>query len=267
MDKVKGRKDSVEDTTLPQSNPAGSSTDRSGHEVNEQDTKPPQEKPKIKGLVKKLMIRSKSTVSVPRSSAHTLEAPSAAIGTIVIPKRTRSGLQPLSPLADGAIDLIRPGGETQRRRAFSADVVQTLHSRRQSDSEVTSPVPLDSPADIAGVEELDDHTVEGLFENVLPYELKIQVFKSLIALHVVEHARAVRMGKWKGERAKERWYGETAGRREVIRLGSVSLPRASGSRSWLTIAGRHCRSPVRGERYRWMVNSGQRPTCIHSSTI
>uniref|UniRef100_V5EN44 Uncharacterized protein n=2 Tax=Kalmanozyma brasiliensis (strain GHG001) TaxID=1365824 RepID=V5EN44_KALBG len=57
----------------------------------------------------------------------------------------------------------------------------------------------------------------------LPREVILSIFKSLVDLHVTEHAKAVKDGVWRGKRASEtRWVGTEAAVRELARLSRVS---------------------------------------------
>ncbi|CDU23212.1 uncharacterized protein SPSC_01841 [Sporisorium scitamineum] len=57
----------------------------------------------------------------------------------------------------------------------------------------------------------------------LPRELVLTIFKSLVDLHIQEHAKAVKGGIWRGKRSSEtRWVGMEAAVRELARLSRVS---------------------------------------------
>jgi F-box/leucine-rich repeat protein 2/20 len=60
------------------------------------------------------------------------------------------------------------------------------------------------------------------FQEKLPREIRLMVLQTLVQLHIDNHERDVQQGRWKGELARKRWYGETAGRRELLRLRRVS---------------------------------------------
>lgn len=68
------------------------------------------------------------------------------------------------------------------------------------------------------------------FETKLPREIRLLVFRGLVDLHVTHHQTLMKRGKWKGVAAQQRWYGETAGRRELFRLRSVSRATRSASK-------------------------------------
>jgi hypothetical protein len=58
---------------------------------------------------------------------------------------------------------------------------------------------------------------------VLPRELQLRVFQTLIDLHIEDHEKDLAIGRFKGNRARtKRWVGEEAGRRELIKLSRVS---------------------------------------------
>jgi hypothetical protein len=56
----------------------------------------------------------------------------------------------------------------------------------------------------------------------LPTELKLVIFQHLISLHMEEHDRDLSYGRFRGEKARSRWVGRTAGLRELIKFGRVS---------------------------------------------
>ncbi|OAX42107.1 RNI-like protein [Rhizopogon vinicolor AM-OR11-026] len=68
-------------------------------------------------------------------------------------------------------------------------------------------------------------TLRNLFDEVLPRELKLQVFSALISLHEAELQRWKQSGQWTVLRAsssKHRWAGRDRGMRELVKLSRVS---------------------------------------------
>lgn len=68
--------------------------------------------------------------------------------------------------------------------------------------------------------------VRNYFDEVLPKELQLHVFQSLVLLHVADHARAVNEGRWsvaKASSSKSRWTGRDRGVRELVKFSRVSI--------------------------------------------
>lgn len=60
------------------------------------------------------------------------------------------------------------------------------------------------------------------FNHLLPHELQVKIFRTVIDLHVAQHDRDIRLGRFAGSYAKAtRWVGEQAGRRELIKISRV----------------------------------------------
>lgn len=63
------------------------------------------------------------------------------------------------------------------------------------------------------------------FDEVLPRELQLRVFLSLISLHEIEHERTILDGEWSVSRAsssKNKWVGREKGFRELVKFSRVS---------------------------------------------
>lgn len=92
--------------------------------------------------------------------------------------------------------------------------------------------------------------VRNYFDEVLPKELQLHVFRSLVLLHVADHSRAVNEGRWsvaKASSSKSRWTGRDKGVRELVKFSRVSIePPLVFSRSAMTnvlfIPSHRCRN-------------------------
>ncbi|GLB43491.1 putative leucine-rich repeats, outliers [Lyophyllum shimeji] len=74
--------------------------------------------------------------------------------------------------------------------------------------------------------------VKNYFDDVLPHELRLQIFEALIARHEADHIRAIADGRWsvaKAASSKSRWVGRDKGVRELVKLSRVS-------KSWQALA-------------------------------
>ncbi|KAG6331965.1 hypothetical protein ID866_7128 [Astraeus odoratus] len=72
---------------------------------------------------------------------------------------------------------------------------------------------------------LSFHHVRNVFDEVLPRELRLRIFSTLIKLHVEEHDELVRSGKWtclKASSSKNRWMGRNRAMRELVKFSRVS---------------------------------------------
>jgi len=68
-------------------------------------------------------------------------------------------------------------------------------------------------------------TLRNTFDEVLPRELKLQVFSALVSLHEAEFQQWKQSGQWTVLRAsssKYRWVGRDRGMRELVKLSRVS---------------------------------------------
>ncbi|KAI6133624.1 hypothetical protein EV401DRAFT_1848320 [Pisolithus croceorrhizus] len=67
--------------------------------------------------------------------------------------------------------------------------------------------------------------IRNIFDEVLPRELRLQIFWALIKLHEEEHEQLVRSGKWtalKASSSKNRWVGRDRAMREMVKFSRVS---------------------------------------------
>ncbi|KAI6048048.1 RNI-like protein [Pisolithus marmoratus] len=67
--------------------------------------------------------------------------------------------------------------------------------------------------------------VRNIFDEVLPTELRLQIFRALIKLHEEEHEQLIRSRKWtalKASSSKNRWVGRDRAMRELVKLSRVS---------------------------------------------
>ncbi|KAG6846046.1 hypothetical protein H0H87_006410 [Tephrocybe sp. NHM501043] len=74
--------------------------------------------------------------------------------------------------------------------------------------------------------------VRNYFDEVLPRELRLNVFEALVALHEADHLRTVRQGRWsvsKASSSRNRWVGRDKGVRELVKFSRVS-------KSWQALA-------------------------------
>lgn len=63
-----------------------------------------------------------------------------------------------------------------------------------------------------------------LFDGILPREIRLRIFGSLVKIHEEDHARKVYEGSWTANKAsKHKWVGRDRGIRELIRLRRVSM--------------------------------------------
>ncbi|KAF8079086.1 F-box domain-containing protein [Lyophyllum atratum] len=116
---------------------------------------------------------------------------------------------------------------------FYHNVVMPLRHKGRSYS---SPFPL-SALDFVPVATTDIFTpfplfVKNYFDDVLPRELRLQIFEALIGLHRADYLRLATDGRWsatKAASAKNRWVGRDKGVRELVKLSRVS-------KSWQTLA-------------------------------
>jgi hypothetical protein len=172
-----------------------------------------------KGMMRRLMIRSKTTPVLAKSVSQagsggdmqrTKLDDAHARGTIVSPRRSSMGLGDV--FATSSLDPARA-----RVSASREEEVETSESRRGFKDDA-----MDLP-------DLTSHTTHqeavpenSSFQEKLPREIRLMVLQTLVQLHIDNHERDVQQGRWKGELARKRWYGETAGRRELLRLRRVS---------------------------------------------
>jgi hypothetical protein len=180
-----------------------------------------------KGLMRRLMVRSKTSPLVVTTVHHhpvghdlqgraqtsknvgSVQWAGKEEGTMVIvPRRQQTDL----------VNMPRT------RRAGETGSICPAQERRANTTEVETA--LEGP--IVHHEGLEPRSSS--FENKLPREIRLLVFRALVDLHVTEHQTLMKRGKWKGIVAQQRWYGETAGRRELFRLRSVSRVTTSGLR-------------------------------------
>lgn len=164
-----------------------------------------------KGLMRRLMIRSKTTPVLAHSGpgTNTKVDDAHASGTIVSPRRSSMGLSDVFATASS-------------ERRVSASIGTREAETGETEREVVHEV--DDDLDI--VYEARDQELPvlraSLFQDKLPRELQVMVMQAVIDLHVGDHQRLVEQGRWKGDLARQRWYGETAGRRELLILRRVS---------------------------------------------
>ena len=65
------------------------------------------------------------------------------------------------------------------------------------------------------------------FDHYLPHEIKLHILSALVELHVAEHEKKVRHGKWTALKAsshKHKWVGADKGIRELFKFSRVSMP-------------------------------------------
>jgi hypothetical protein len=173
-----------------------------------------------KGMMRRLMIRSKTTPVLAKSVSQagsggdmqrTKLDDAHARGTIVSPRRSSMGLGDV--FATSSLDPARA-----RVSASREEEVETSESRRGFK---------DDAMDLPDLTSHTTHQEEAVpenssFQEKLPREIRLMVLQTLVQLHIDNHERDVQQGRWKGELARKRWYGETAGRRELLRLRRVS---------------------------------------------
>lgn len=66
-----------------------------------------------------------------------------------------------------------------------------------------------------------------LFDEILPRELKLRIFATVVAVHHSEHEQRIANGSWSVRQAsssKNKWVGADRGVRELIKLRRVSTP-------------------------------------------
>ncbi|PSS29659.1 hypothetical protein PHLCEN_2v2807 [Hermanssonia centrifuga] len=83
-------------------------------------------------------------------------------------------------------------------------------------------VPL-APADLC---EPPPPVLTNHFDEYLPHELKLQVLTALVDLHIIEHEKRLRDGKWtvlKASSSKSKWVGKERGFRELFKLSRVGI--------------------------------------------
>ncbi|KAI5481029.1 hypothetical protein MNV49_006215 [Pseudohyphozyma bogoriensis] len=159
--------------------------------------------------MRKIMPRRRQTLSVTPTSTSTSSSSFSA--------------RPLSSAPVGsaanASSTTLPSIAEARKRAFSAPLLSSPLGKPQAPPSTT--VAVDTYA--------ESQETGNAFERKLPRELRIRIFQALLELHVEEHERVVREGRWKGPEAKKRWVGEEKARREIVRLSRVS-------KSWQSLA-------------------------------
>jgi hypothetical protein len=175
-----------------------------------------------KGMMRRLMIRSKTTPVLAKSVSQAGSGPDMqrtklddahARGTIVSPRRSSMGLGDV--FATSSLDPARSRVSASREEEVETETGE-LRPGFKDDA-------MDLP-------DLTSHTTHqedvvpdnSSFQEKLPREIRLMVLQALVDLHVDDHERDVQQGRWKGEIARKRWYGETAGRRELLRLRRVS---------------------------------------------
>lgn len=173
-----------------------------------------------KGMMRRLMIRSKTTPVLAKSVSQagsgadmqrTKLDDAHARGTIVSPRRSSMGLGDV--FATSSLDPARG-----RVSASREEEVETGELRRGCE---------DDAMDVPDLTSHTTHQEEAVpenssFQEKLPREIRLMILQALVHLHIDDHERDVQQGRWKGELARKRWYGETAGRRELLRLRRVS---------------------------------------------
>ncbi|KAG6868566.1 hypothetical protein C0993_001013 [Termitomyces sp. T159_Od127] len=74
--------------------------------------------------------------------------------------------------------------------------------------------------------------VKNYFDEILPHELRLHIFATLVNLHETDHLRATMQGRWsvsKASSSRNRWVGRNGGVRELVKLSRVS-------KSWQALA-------------------------------
>ncbi|KAG6879004.1 hypothetical protein C0992_005986 [Termitomyces sp. T32_za158] len=74
--------------------------------------------------------------------------------------------------------------------------------------------------------------VKNYFDEILPRELRLHIFETLVNLHEIDHLRAIRQGRWsvaKASSSRNRWVGRDGGVRELVKFSRVS-------KSWQALA-------------------------------
>jgi F-box/leucine-rich repeat protein 2/20 len=124
-------------------------------------------------------------------------------------------------------------------RDFSPDALYEVPVARPSDAAIlkgkgrsySSPFPLaSSPLDIISAPELNPLSptrveVRDFFDEMLPRELKLHIFASLMSAHEADFHRMSLGTHWsalKASSTKNKWVGRDKGLRELIKLGRVS---------------------------------------------
>jgi len=157
-----------------------------------------------------------------------------------------------SPVADGANARMN-GSLPQWRTGFQVDeldftIAQLSSTRlldadsRSSDATCYYPSPLkhkgrskSSPFPLSALDYVPATSTDifapipvatrNYFDELLPQELRIQVLGSLVALHELDHLRAIKEARWtmaKASSSRSKWVGKDKGIRELVRLSRVS---------------------------------------------
>ncbi len=189
----------------------------------------------------KLSSDGRRTRSVPSSPGVEVQIPTdldavdpgscLALGKRDFKTRSKSKAGPFSCLIIDRVD----GGSTpalpHRYPIYSAtrsaieDRARKANGRSNSD-----PFPLPYAFDLVSSDTSDAFvpiTVinrPNLFDGILPREIRLRIFGSLVKIYEEDHARKIYQGRWTANKAsKNKWVGRDRGVREIIRLRRVSM--------------------------------------------
>jgi hypothetical protein len=187
--------------------------------------------------MRRLMVRSKTSPMVDKAVVGQ--------GVVVSTFTPAYGWVPLSPAA-------RVGSEGRivkdSARVQTVGLARPVQEETSREGEtpvgmVTSALGPDTPRQ-ASTSETDGQlqltisqstSSPSFFEDRLPREIRLMVLQSIIDLHREDHEVLLGQGRWKGVIAKQRWVGEPAGRRELLRFRAVS--RESGVKDHSVLPG------------------------------
>jgi hypothetical protein len=178
-------------------------------------------KGKVKGFVKKYMTRTRSTLSVPMMATDSpgrgtpiggrsqLDLASIEENTAKSPRVRSKSLEGTGSLPYLPPIQILPSPESPASSGLTS-----------AQTKVDGPNVAEGSSSTMSSQEVRQRC---WFDTLLPRELKIRIFETLIALHVREHEWDVEIGRFRGTKARTtRWLGCTAGRREIVKLSRVS---------------------------------------------
>lgn len=182
------------------------------------------------GLFRKLMTRSKSTPGDGQCVTETTVC--GVLGDVRSPQESEAAATNVSSTSRGRdtrldLDALArsPLALTGLEKRPSHTSKSETHSPQLKDDHETS---IKGPVKTERVDNVLESTRDvridtpgSLFDARLPRELQLLVFQAVIDIHVAEHQELVQKDRWKGQLAQKRWYGESAGRRELIKLSGV----------------------------------------------
>lgn len=183
--------------------------------------------------------------------------------------RWSKDVEPRTPLASPVVETDSVWGTFQ---TFPQSPKPTdLHPLRTKGRSYSSPLPLPAsvldivplaPADILSPQPVIKPCY---FDEWLPRELKLEVFKTLVEIFQDEFEKRVENGKWTANKAassRNRWVGRDKGIRELFKISRVCISELA------TIRGQSMTNPSfsyrfanPGKRLSSMVNFGKSWTC------